>query len=274
MPQTPNHALRWPAGSDTRNVPRDLGYLAVDVERELDELEDLLGDIAGATSDALANRPTPADAGANTLFVATDGANAGRAFLSTGSAWVELAVNLRLARVLAEAAADVPLQIRGAANQTGDLAQFLDPAGTIAGRITSYGGYGLPRFGTASLPASGAVGTLVYDANTGQVKVKTSGSAATFAAVGGAQKAQGTYLANSTNPRSITVGFAPDLVLVSSKSTQNDFAWIHSTDGTYAQAANSGSKVAGAYLTATGFVIGSTPNQSGYEYSWTAFKFV
>ena len=40
MATTPNYALRYPVLTDTANVPRDLGYLAADVDTKLKQVDD------------------------------------------------------------------------------------------------------------------------------------------------------------------------------------------------------------------------------------------
>ena len=40
MATTPNYALRYPVLTDTANVPRDLGYLAQDVDTKLKQVDD------------------------------------------------------------------------------------------------------------------------------------------------------------------------------------------------------------------------------------------
>lgn len=270
----------------------------------VDSLTPYIGGDTGIAIDALGARPAASGSNANSLFIANDGLNAGRTFASTGSAWIEVAVNLRLTRILAVSAGDVPLRVTGASGQTANLIEVLNNAattifgvsstgavtatsltssGTVTGTglVSSSAGVGLPNFATASLPAAGPIGMLVYDTTTAQVKVKTASGAATYTAVGAgaAQKAQGQYQGNAST-RTITVGFTPDLVFIGgasgSSSTSQGLAWLHRTNGTLQSLEPAGGASIGTnYIDTNGFTLAANSlNLNSQFYNWTAFKFV
>jgi hypothetical protein len=121
---------------------------------------------------------------------------------------------------------------------------------------------------------------LVYDTTVSQVKVKTSSSTASYTAVGAgaAQKVQGTYVGDGTTNRGITVGFTPDLVVVSSGAGASPAAFgvLHRTEQTYSQVTNGGTVSSSAYVITNGFnTVSAAPlNTNTIGYAWTAFKFV
>jgi len=90
----------------------------------------------------------------------------------------------------------------------------------------------------------------------------------------GATKAQGTYLGDGAASRAITVGFTPDLVLISSNGA-GVMAWLHRTETAAYQALYNGQfNAAGPGLTSTGFQVGDNRlNANTFTHYWTAWKF-
>jgi hypothetical protein len=121
---------------------------------------------------------------------------------------------------------------------------------------------------------------LIYNTTTSSLNYCVNGNIIVPpAAAAGVQKASGTYTGDGTTGRAISVGFAPDLVLVFSGN--NSYAgFLTRTDSTYRQAFFlSGSSTAGQntdQLTASGFTVNTQINYLNINtvtYTWSAYKF-
>lgn len=151
MPTTPQYAWPIPNYTEPADGPGALRALGTAIEATLKA-----GLTAPTTTTAgtLAARPAPSKLGAT--YLVTSGAGTGTVYVDSGSAWFTIGAVLALLDVVATSATDVPLQVYGASGQIGDLAQFLNTAGTVLARISARGAYVGPTAPRKALAYNGA----------------------------------------------------------------------------------------------------------------------
>lgn len=140
MPQTQNYGLRYPQGSDTRNVPRDLGYLASDTDAALVTLATAIANATSVTSGTLAARPAASKL--NRVYIVrgdSTPANNGLIFLDTGTTWQQVGGGGSTVRAVAASASDVPVRSTGVASQTGNLLEAVNSGGTTVWAVKPTG---------------------------------------------------------------------------------------------------------------------------------------
>lgn len=181
----------------------------------------------------------------------------------------------------------IPLaQITVAAGQASiQTANITDLRTAVGGGSGAIGAAAQPLTATqiaALATAAKYQGRLIENITTGKLQHVTAAGATPVDVATAVTKAQGTYTGSDTQgtkpPRAIPVGFAPDLVLISSNGANSSpfFSWLHRTEQTYSQTGLfQGSSTAAAFtdfLTSTGFTVGQM-NVSPAVFAWTAWKF-
>lgn len=189
MPTPTGHlALLKPSTADP--------FVTADLASNLQKIDDHPG-IRVVTS---TTRPAWAAAQAGMFISETDTGNMMR---WTGTDWVPAG------RFTAKVAADVPLMVKGATGQTGDLLQFQNSAGTVIARVAPNGDMyvGAAKLGETTFAGSGAATTAAHSDHNHSGVYQPAGS---YAAASHSHDVSGASVnfANSSNFAN-TAGSAP-----------------------------------------------------------------